>query len=96
MSKKNILILLLFILAFSVLIFSANFLIKIKKLPPGSVGIIKREYDEYYPGDIKIGGKMPQGPGGFTFGPINEIPFGKKFYVSGIQPNLWCSTNYWR
>jgi hypothetical protein len=92
MSKKNILIL-LFILAFSVLIYSASFLIKIKKLPPGSVEIIKREYDEYYPGDIKIGGKMPQGPGGFTFGPINEIPFGKKFYVSGIQSNLWCSTD---
>lgn len=65
-------------------------LLNYKPLPEGSTKKINRDY-ELYPGPIKIGGKMPTGPGGSTFGPILEIPSDQKFYVDVIQQDLWCS-----
>ncbi len=66
------------------------FLLNYEPLPEGSVRKFNRDYD-LIPGSIKIGGKMPYGPGGSTFGPILEIPSDQKFYVDVVQQDLWCS-----
>lgn len=68
------------------------FLLSYKSLPEGSIRKFNRNY-EPISSPIKIGGKMPSGPGGSTFGPILEIPNNQKFYIDIVQSNLWCSND---
>lgn len=65
-------------------------LLSYKPLPEGSVRKFNRNYETQL-GPIKIGGRMPCGPGGLTFAPILEIPYNQKFYVDVLEQDLWCS-----
>lgn len=61
-----------------------------RKLPKGSVRQFNRQAEPYESGPLKIGGKIPNGPGDTTFAPYLKIPASQKFYVSVAEPDTWC------
>lgn len=79
-------------IAFIVVVFVAVFLIAqdYRKLPEGSVRQFNRQAEPYEIGLLKIGGKIPNGPGDTTFAPYLKIPASQKFYVSVAEPDTWC------
>jgi len=74
----------------AIIIAAVIILLNYKPLPKGSVRKINRDRD-FYSEPIRIGGSMPSGPGGSTFGPILNIPNNRKFYVDVAQRDFWCS-----
>lgn len=61
-----------------------------RKLPEGGVRQFNRQYEPYENGSLRIGGKMPWGPGDSTFAPYLKIPASQKFYISIAEPDNWC------
>lgn len=61
-----------------------------KKLPESSVRRFNRQNEPYESGPLRIGGKIPNGPGDTTFAPYLKIPASQKFYVSVAEPDTWC------
>ncbi len=70
-------------------------IINYNKPPEGSVRKIKRSWEDHSKIDLlKIGTKMPAGPGDTTFAPYLKIPASQKFYVSVAEPDIWCTNEY--